>query len=67
LLADALHTADRRVTVLLLDVMKLDERNVIVLANLTARLVYLFSEFRIEDGIDLCLWVLFLKINQEAG
>jgi hypothetical protein len=42
LLADALHTADRRVTVLLLDVMKLDERNVIVLANLTARLVDLF-------------------------
>ena len=67
LLADALHTADRRVTVLLLDVMKLDERNVVVLADFTAGLVDLFPEFRIENGIDLSLWVFLLKINKKTG
>ena len=66
LLADALHTADRRVTVLLLDVMKLDERNVVVLADFAAGLVDLFPELGIENGIDLSLWVFLLKINKKT-
>ena len=55
LVTDALHAGDRRVSVLLFDVVKFDQLDVVVLADHSARFVDLFSEFRVEDRVDLCL------------
>ena len=61
LVTDALHAGDRRVSVLLFDVVKFDQLDVVVLADHSARFIDLFSEFRVEDRVDLCLRVALLK------
>ena len=67
LIADALHALGRRVAVLLVDVVELDEGNVVVLADFAHRLVDGLAELGVEQGVDAGLGVALLQLVEQAG
>ena len=67
MVADAFHTADGGVAVLLVNVVEFDELDVVVLANLAERLIDRLLEFGVQQRVDGSLWIAFLERVEQAG